>query len=131
MSMQDTLADMFTRIRNAQMAKKAKVDIPSSTQKVAIAKVLQDEGYVAGYQVGGEEAKPVLTIELKYYEGRPVIDTIKRVSTPGLRVYRAANEIPKVKGGLGVMIVSTNQGFMTDRAARKANVGGELVCEVS
>ncbi|AJD47004.1 30S ribosomal protein S8 [Isoalcanivorax pacificus W11-5] len=131
MSMQDTLADMFTRIRNAQMAKKVKVDIPSSTSKVAIAKLLQDEGYIAGYQVDGDNIKPTLTIELKYFEGRPVIEKIKRVSTPGLRIYRGAGDIPKVKGGLGVMIVSTNQGFMTDRAARKANVGGELICEVS
>lgn len=131
MSMQDTLADMFTRIRNAQMAKKTKVEIPSSTAKVAIAKVLQDEGYIGDYAVNGEEAKPVLTIDLKYYEGQPVIEKIKRVSTPGLRIYRGAGDIPKVKGGLGVMIVSTNQGFMSDRAARKANVGGELICEVS
>lgn len=131
MSMQDTLADMFTRIRNAQMAKKVKVDIPSSTSKVAIAKVLQDEGYIDGYQVDGDNIKPTLTLDLKYFEGRPVIETIKRVSSPGLRIYRGAGDIPKVKGGLGVMIVSTNQGFMTDRAARKANVGGELICEVS
>ena len=131
MSMQDTLADMFTRIRNAQMASKVEVGIPSSNSKVAIAKVLQDEGYIAGYQVGGDEKKPTLTIELKYFEGRPVIEKIKRVSSPGLRIYKGAGEIPKVKGGLGIMIVSTNQGFMTDRAARKANVGGELVCEVS
>ncbi|WP_111658249.1 30S ribosomal protein S8 [Isoalcanivorax indicus] len=131
MSMQDTLADMFTRIRNAQMANKVSVDIPSSTSKVAIAKVLQDEGYIGDYQVGGDDKKPTLTIELKYFEGRPVIEKIKRVSSPGLRIYKGAGEIPKVKGGLGVMIVSTNQGFMTDRAARKANVGGELICEVS
>ncbi|MBZ2190462.1 30S ribosomal protein S8 [Alcanivorax sp. JB21] len=131
MSMQDTLADMFTRIRNAQMANKVAVDIPSSISKVAIAKVLQDEGYIAGYKVDGDEKKPTLTIDLKYFEGRPVIEKIKRVSSPGLRVYRGADEIPKVKAGLGIMIVSTNQGFMTDRAARKANVGGELICEVS
>ncbi|MCH8544814.1 MAG: 30S ribosomal protein S8 [Alcanivorax sp.] len=131
MSMQDTLADMFTRIRNAQMANKVAVDIPSSISKVAIAKVLQDEGYIAGYKVDGDEKKPTLTIDLKYFEGRPVIEKIKRVSSPGLRIYRGAGEIPKVKAGLGIMIVSTNQGFMTDRAARKANVGGELICEVS
>jgi small subunit ribosomal protein S8 len=129
--MQDTLADMCTRIRNAQMASMAKVDIPSSKTKVDIAKVLEEEGYIAGYSVGGEEKKPTLTIELKYFEGRPVIDRIQRVSRPGLRIYRGANEIPSVKNGLGVMIVSTNQGVMTDRAARKANVGGELICEVS
>lgn len=131
MSMQDTLADMCTRIRNAQMASMAKVDIPSSKTKVDVAKVLEDEGYIAGYTVGGEEKKPVLTVELKYFEGRPVIESIQRVSKPGLRIYRGATEIPSVKGGLGVMIVSTNQGVMTDRAARKANVGGELICEVS
>ena len=130
MSMQDTLADMFTRIRNAQMAKKVQVEIPASKAKEAVAKVLLDEGYIAGYKVS-EDKKPVMTVELKYFEGNPVIDTIKRVSRPGLRVYKAAGEIPKVKGGLGIMIVSTNQGIISDRAARKANVGGELICEVS
>ena len=130
MSMQDTLADMFTRIRNAQMAKKAGVDMPSSTMKVAVAEVLKAEGYIAGYSVASEGAKTVLSIELKYFEGKPVIERIKRVSTPGLRIYKGAGDIPKVKDGLGVMIVSTNQGIMTDRAARKANVGGELLCEV-
>ncbi|MCG8394017.1 MAG: 30S ribosomal protein S8 [Pseudomonadales bacterium] len=130
MSMQDTLADMFTRIRNAQMAKKVQVEIPASKAKEAIAKVLKDEGYIAGYEVTGDK-KPVMTVELKYFEGNPVIDKIARVSRPGLRVYKAAGEIPKVKGGLGVMIVSTNQGIISDRAARKANVGGELICEVS
>lgn len=131
MSMQDTLADMCTRIRNAQMASMAKVDMPSSKTKVDIAKVLEEEGYIAGYSVGGDEKKPTLSVELKYFEGQPVIEKIQRVSKPGLRVYRGSNDIPSVKGGLGVMIVSTNQGVMTDRAARKANVGGELICEVS
>ncbi|EKF74426.1 30S ribosomal protein S8 [Alcanivorax hongdengensis A-11-3] len=130
MSMQDTLADMFTRIRNAQMAKKVQVEIPASKAKEAIAKVLKEEGYIAGYEVAGDK-KPVLTVELKYYEGKPVIEKIARVSRPGLRVYKSAGEIPKVKGGLGVMIVSTNQGIISDRAARNANVGGELICEVS
>ena len=130
MSMQDTLADMFTRIRNAQMAKKAGVDMPSSTLKVSVAEVLKQEGYIAGYSVANDGAKAVLSIELKYFEGKPVIERIKRVSTPGLRIYKGAGEIPKVKDGLGIMIVSTNQGVMTDRAARKANVGGELLCEV-
>ncbi len=130
MSMQDTLADMFTRIRNAQMAKKVQVEIPASKAKEAIAKVLKEEGYIADYKVS-DDKKPVMTVELKYFEGNPVIDTINRVSRPGLRVYKAAGEIPKVKGGLGVMIVSTNQGIISDRAARKANVGGELICEVS
>ena len=130
MSMQDTLADMFTRIRNAQMAKKVQVEIPASKAKEAIAKVLLDEGYIAGYKVS-DEKKPVLTVDLKYSEGKAVIEKIARVSRPGLRVYKSAGEIPKVKGGLGVMIVSTNQGIISDRAARKANVGGELICEVS
>ncbi|MEP5232316.1 30S ribosomal protein S8 [Alcanivorax sp.] len=130
MSMQDTLADMFTRIRNAQMAKKVQVEIPASKAKEAVAKVLKDEGYIAGYEVTSDK-KPVMTVELKYYEGSPVIEKIARVSRPGLRVYKSAGEIPKVKDGLGVMIVSTNQGIISDRAARKANVGGELICEVS
>ena len=130
MSMQDTLADMFTRIRNAQMAKKVQVEIPASKAKEAVAKVLKDEGYIAGYEVTGDK-KPVMTVELKYFEGSPVIEKIARVSRPGLRVYKSAGEIPKVKDGLGVMIVSTNQGIISDRAARKANVGGELICEVS
>jgi small subunit ribosomal protein S8 len=128
--MQDTLADMFTRIRNAQMAKKVHVEIPASKAKEAVAKVLKDEGYIAGYEVTGDK-KPVMTVELKYYEGSPVIEKIARVSRPGLRVYKSAGEIPKVKDGLGVMIVSTNQGIISDRAARKANIGGELICEVS
>ncbi|MAO60997.1 30S ribosomal protein S8 [Alloalcanivorax profundimaris] len=130
MSMQDTLADMFTRIRNAQMARKSKVDIPSSRTKEAIAKVLKEEGYIEGFAVDGEK-KPTLTVELRYFEGQPVIEKIARVSRPGLRVYKSAGEIPKVKGGLGVMVVSTNQGIISDRAARQANVGGELICEVS
>jgi small subunit ribosomal protein S8 len=128
--MQDTLADMFTRIRNAQMAKKVQVEIPASKAKEAVAKVLKDEGYIAGYEVTSDK-KPVMTVELKYFEGSPVIEKIARVSRPGLRVYKSAGEIPKVKDGLGVMIVSTNQGIISDRAARKANVGGELICEVS
>lgn len=130
MSMQDTMADMLTRIRNAQMAEKVQVEIPASKAKEAVAKVLKEEGFVADYKIS-DDKKPVMTVELKYFEGSPVIDTIKRVSRPGLRVYKAAGEIPKVKGGLGIMIVSTNQGIISDRAARKANVGGELICEVS
>lgn len=130
MSMQDTLADMFTRIRNAQMAHKEQVEMPCSRVKISIAKVLEDEGYIAGSRVA-EGVKPTLTLDLKYFEGQPVIEKIKRVSRPSLRVYRKASDIPKVKGGLGIVIVSTNQGVMTDRAARKANVGGELLCEVS
>tara|TARA_R110001606_G_scaffold84694_6_gene192499 strand:- start:6754 stop:7140 length:387 start_codon:yes stop_codon:yes gene_type:complete len=128
--MQDTLADMFTRIRNAQMARKAKVEIPSSKAKEAVAKVLKEEGYIDGFAVAGDK-KPVLTVDLRYFEGKPVIEKIARVSRPGLRIYKSAGEIPKVKGGLGVMIVSTNQGILSDRAARQAHIGGELICEVS
>lgn len=129
MSMQDTLADMFTRIRNGHMAQKQAVSMPSSKQKVSIAKVLKEEGYIADYAVEGD-AKPVLSVELKYFEGKPVIEEIKRVSRPGLRIYKAANDLPKVAGGLGVAIVSTNKGVMTDRAARAAGVGGEVICTV-
>ena len=130
MSMQDTLADMFTRLRNAQMARKAKVEMPASKMKASLAQVLKDEGYIEGFEVTGDK-KPTLTVELRYFEGQPVIETIKRVSSPGLRIYKQASEIPKVKDGLGVMVVSTSKGIMTDRAARKANIGGELICEVS
>ena len=126
MSMQDTLADMFTRIRNAQMARKAKVEMPASKMKASLAQVLKDEGYIEGFEVTGDK-KPTLTVELRYFEGQPVIETIKRVSSPGLRIYKQASEIPKVKDGLGVMVVSTSKGIMTDRAARKANIGGELI----
>ena len=129
MSMQDTLADMFTRIRNAQMAEKSSVSMPAAKLKVAVAKVLQEEGYVAGYEVDGE-VKPTLSIELKYFEGKPVIEDLKRVSRPGLRQYKSVGQIPKVKGGLGVSIVSTNKGVMTDRAARAAGIGGEVLCTV-
>ena len=129
MSRQDPLADMLTRIRNAQMAEKSSVSMPAAKLKVAVAKVLTDEGYVAGYDVQGD-TKPVLSIELKYFEGKPVIEVIKRVSRPGLRQYKSVDQIPKVKGGLGVSIVSTNQGVMTDRAARAAGIGGEVLCTV-
>ncbi|MFC6670921.1 30S ribosomal protein S8 [Marinobacterium aestuariivivens] len=129
MSMQDTLADMFTRIRNGHMAQKQAVSMPSSKQKISIAKVLKEEGYIADYAVEGD-VKPVLNVELKYFEGKPVIEEIKRVSRPGLRIYKAANDLPKVAGGLGVAIISTNKGVMTDRAARTAGVGGEVICTV-
>ena len=121
---------MLTRIRNGQMAKKAAVTMPSSKTKIAVAKVLVEEGYVASYSVN-EEAKPELTVELKYFEGKPVIDDLKRVSRPGLRIYKAKDEVPNVLGGLGIAIVSTNKGVMTDRAARAAGVGGEVLCYVS
>lgn len=129
MSMQDPLADMLTRIRNAQMAEKSVVSMPSSKLKVAVASVLRNEGYISGYQVTSE-SKPLLSIELKYFEGRPVIEEIKRVSRPGLRQYKSVDQLPKVRGGLGVSIVSTNKGVMTDRSARAAGVGGEVLCTV-
>ena len=126
MSMQDTLADMFTRIRNGHMAEKQVVSLPSSKQKLAIAQVLKEEGYITDYSVEGD-VKPVLTIELKYFEGKAVIENIQRVSRPGLRIYKKRDELPKVMGGLGIAIVSTSKGLMTDRAARSAGVGGEII----
>ena len=129
MSMQDTLADMFTRIRNGHMAEKTAVSMPSSKIKVSVAEVLKNEGYIAGYAVEGE-AKPLLTIELKYFDGKPVIEEIKRVSRPGLRIYKATKELPTIAAGLGVAIVSTSKGMMTDRAARAAGIGGEIICTV-
>ena len=129
MSMQDPLSDMLTRIRNAQMAEKSVVTMPSSALKQAVADVLKSEGYISDFQITSD-VKPSLTIELKYFEGRPVIEEIKRVSRPGLRQYKSAGQLPKVKGGLGVSIVSTNKGVMTDRAARAAGVGGEVLCTV-
>ena len=130
MSMQDPLADMLTRIRNAQMAEKAVVSMPSSTLKVAVAKVLKGEGYIADFQISSE-VKPQLTIELKYFEGRPVIEQLKRAPRSGLRLYRGKSELPKVLGGLGVAIISTSQGIMTDKQARSAGVGGEVLCYVA
>lgn len=129
MSMQDTLADMFTRIRNAQQSGHATVSLPSSKQKVAVATVLKDEGFVGDFAVEGD-VKKVMHITLRYFEGKPVIESIKRVSRPGLRRYRGSDELPKVAGGLGISIVSTSKGVMTDHAARSAGVGGEIICEV-
>ncbi|MBL4866549.1 MAG: 30S ribosomal protein S8 [Pseudomonadales bacterium] len=129
MSMQDPIADMLTRIRNGQMAKKTDVSMPSTKIKVAIAKVLVDEGYVSGYEIDAG-VKPTLNIELKYYEGKPVIGEVSRVSRPGLRIYKTKDELPKVRNGLGVAVVSTSRGIMTDRAARKAGIGGEVLCYV-
>ncbi|AZN37025.1 30S ribosomal protein S8 [Iodobacter ciconiae] len=130
MAMHDPIADMLTRIRNAQRADKAQVTMPSSTLKLAIAGVLQDEGYIESFEVTGE-VKPVLTIELKYYAGRPVIERLDRVSKPGLRIYKGATEIPTVMNGLGVAILSTSKGVMTDRKARANGIGGELLCVVA
>lgn len=129
MSMQDPLADMLTRIRNAQMAEHASVTMPSSKIKAAVAKVLKEEGFIADFSVSSD-AKSELTIELKYFEGRPVIESLKRSSRPGLRSYAGKEALPKVNGGLGIAIVSTNKGVMTDRAARAAGVGGEILCTV-
>jgi len=124
--MQDPIADMFTRIRNGQMASKVSVAMPSSKQRIAIANLLVDEGYVQSAAVSGD-VKPVLEVTLKYFEGKKVIESIERVSRPGLRIYKKKDELPKVMGGLGVAIVSTSKGLMTDRAARKAGMGGEII----
>jgi len=129
MSMQDSMADMLTRIRNGQMSSKTEVTMPSSNLKAAVAEVLQQEGYINGYSVAAG-AKPELTVELKYFEGKPVIEEIDRFSRPGLRRYAGANELPTIRGGLGIAVVSTSKGVMTDRAARAANVGGEVLCTV-
>ena len=131
MNMTDPIADMLTRIRNAQMTEKATVVMPSSKVKIAIAKVLKDEGYIDGFMVAGEEVKPMLEIALRYYAGRAVIEKIERVSTPGLRVYRSKDDIPRVMNGLGIAIVSTSRGVMTDRKARATGVGGEVLCIVA
>jgi small subunit ribosomal protein S8 len=131
MSMSDPIADMLTRIRNAQMVEKTSVQVPSSKVKVAIAQVLKDEGYIDGFQVKNDDGRPQLEIALKYYAGRPVIERIERVSRPGLRVYKGSNAIPQVMNGLGVAIVTTPQGVMTDRKARASGVGGEVLCYVA
>lgn len=131
MSMSDPIADMLTRIRNAQMVEKVSVAMPSSKVKVAIAQVLKDEGYIDDFAVKAEGAKSELNIALKYYAGRPVIERHERVSKPGLRVYRGRNDIPQVMNGLGVAIVSTPKGVMTDRKARATGVGGEVICYVA
>ncbi|MDO9244228.1 MAG: 30S ribosomal protein S8 [Rhodocyclaceae bacterium] len=131
MSMTDPVADMLTRIRNGQMAEKLGVSMPSSKLKLAIAQVLQDEGYIEGFSVRDGDGKAQLDIELKYYAGRPVIERIERVSRPGLRIYRGMQDLPKVMNGLGIAIVSTPKGVMTDRRARSVNVGGEVLCIVA
>ncbi|AZM94344.1 MULTISPECIES: 30S ribosomal protein S8 [Halomonadaceae] len=129
MSMQDTLADMFTRIRNAQMATKETATMPSSKLKVEVARVLKEEGYITDFAVA-EGVKPELTVTLKYFEGKPVIEHIQRVSKPSLRQYKGKDNLPKVADGLGIAIVTTSNGVMTDRAARQAGVGGEVICTV-
>ncbi len=131
MSMTDPIADMLTRIRNGQKARKVSVAMPLSSAKVAVAKVLKDEGYVTDYATEGEGATATLTVELKYFEGVPVIERVQRVSKPGLRIYRGKEDLPKVLGGLGVAIVSTSAGVMSDKQAREQGIGGEILCIVS
>jgi small subunit ribosomal protein S8 len=128
--MSDPIADLLTRIRNAEAVRKKQVEIPASKIKVGIAKILKDEGYIAGYSVS-EDIKPVLTVISKYYEGKPVISMLKRVSKPALRIYKAKNELPQVLSGLGIAIISTSRGLMTDRQARVEGHGGEVLCYVS
>ena len=130
MSMQDPIADMLARIRNAQMAEKVSVSMPSSKTKVAIANVLAQEGYIEAVRVDENDGKPQLSIDLKYFDGRPVIEELHRASRPGLRAYSGKDDLPKVRGGLGVAVVSTNKGVMTDKQAREAGVGGEVLCTV-
>jgi small subunit ribosomal protein S8 len=129
MSLQDPISDMLTRVRNAQKARKVNVMMPSSKQKVGIATVLQDEGFISSYSVS-DDIKKTLTIELKYYQGKPVIETIKRVSRPGLRIFKSKDELPNVNAGLGISIISTSHGLMTDKNARAAGHGGEVICSV-
>jgi small subunit ribosomal protein S8 len=131
MSMTDPIADLLTRIRNGQSARKTSVTVGASKLKTAILKVLKAEGYIADFTAGSDAGKPVLAIELKYYEGRPVIDRIERVSRPGLRIYRAKDEFPRVLGGMGTVIVSTPKGVMTDKAAQAIGQGGEVLCIVA
>lgn len=131
MSMSDPVADMLTRIRNAQERQKGSVSMPASKQKKAIAELLKSEGYVSDFQISENGGKPELSIELKYFQGSPVIDLLQRISRPGLRIYKSKDELPSVRGGLGVAIISTSKGIMSDRAARKAGHGGEVVAYVA
>jgi small subunit ribosomal protein S8 len=129
--MTDPIADMLTRIRNGQRAGKVSVSMPSSKLKSSIAQVLKDEGYIAGFSIEDADGKAVMNVDLKYYDGQPVIESLKRISRPGLRIYKANDELPKVQNGLGVAIVSTSRGVMSDRAARAAGEGGEVLCYVT
>jgi len=131
MSMSDPIADMLTRIRNGQAADKAQVSMPSSKLKISVAEVLKSEGYIVDFKVSDDSVKPVLVVDLKYYQGKPVIAKIQRASRPGVRMYKPTDDLPKVDAGLGIAIVSTPKGVMTDRAARSAGVGGEVICYVS
>lgn len=130
MSMQDPIGDMLTRIRNAQARAKREVAMPASRRKAAIAEVLMNEGYIVGYRTEGEGAAKQLCVELKYYRGKPVIEHVQRVSRPGLRIYKTKDELPSIIGGLGVAIVSTSKGLMSDRDARAHGIGGEIICSV-
>lgn len=130
MSMQDPIADMFTRIRNGQMAEKVSVSMPASKIKLAIANVLKEEGYIENFRQVEHDNKPTMDIALKYFAGKPVIEKIKRISRPGLRIYKGCDELPQVNGGLGIAIVSTSKGIMTAKAARNANLGGEVIAKV-
>ena len=131
MSMSDPIADMLTRIRNSLQRNKFEVNMPSSKLKVAIANIMKEEGYISGFSVQEEDKKAILTIELKYFEGKPVIESIGRVSRPSLRSYKSADDLPKIMGGLGVAIISTAKGVMTDKSAREQGIGGEVLCYVS
>ena len=131
MSMSDPISDMLTRIRNSLQRNKFDVKMPSSKLKVAIANIMKEEGYITGFSVEEQDKKATLTIELKYFEGKPVIESIDRISKPSLRSYKAANDLPKVMGGLGVAIISTAKGVMTDKSAREQGIGGEVLCYVS
>lgn len=131
MSMTDPIADFLTRIRNGQSSGKPEINLPASKVKLAIAKVLKDEGYIEDFSTKTEDGKSTMAVQLKYFQGRPVIDRLERVSRPGLRVYKGKDELPSILGGLGVAIVSTSQGVMTDRQARASGHGGEVICIVS
>lgn len=130
MSMSDPISDLLTRIRNAQMAEKPAVSCPSSKIKIAICNVLRGEGYINGHSVDDNDGKPILTVDLKYYDGKPVIEEIHRVSRPGLRLYKGKDDVAKIRAGLGIAILSTNKGLMTDAQARSAGLGGEVLCTV-
>jgi small subunit ribosomal protein S8 len=128
--MQDPVADMLTRIRNAEMVGMSKVSMPASKIKLAITKVLKDEGYVTNYNIEGDEGKPTLVIFLKYHNGKPVIERIKRISRPGLRVYKSCSNLPNVLGGMGISVISTSKGVMSNKLAKQQGLGGEVLCEV-
>ena len=131
MTMTDPISDMLTRIRNGQKARKTSVAMPSSKVKVAVANVLKDEGYITDFEISGDGAEKALNVELKYFEGKPVIEKVERVSKPGLRIYRGKDELPKIQNGLGVAVISTSKGIMTDAAARAEGQGGEILCIVT